>query len=606
MSIDAPFVTASRRLISTIQPLSRWSVNDATNRQKLSSRFFIAHFDPDTERLFRHERQTESLNTLKMALLLGASGFLAFIVLDLVYARLSLSEMIGRLLVVLVLGYLFLDLHNHAKPESRINIVSKLSAILSVAELLAILLAEGNPMFYSEIWVGVLPIYFFTYGQMFMTLAETLLFGIVAMMALPFSGYLVGVGNSELTSSTLILLIVNVFGFCTRKKLETDARNLFQERRKAERSSENKTLFLKQMSHNLRQPLQALSCYASVMDAAFAYEPDNLLKPLVGKMGFAIDQLNEAFNHVLDIANLETGQQIPFVTTVDINVLLAALEDQYAPQAARRGLKLTVRLRTDPPYTVYSDASFLRQIIGNLIDNAIKYTIRGRILVKTVKTGGNRLRLHVCDTGIGITEEQAQNIFKGFYRGHRRFQDQVVYGMGIGLSYVLKAVKYLPDHTITFNSIPNRGSNFRLTLPLAVELPACKTLLNQSRRDLAGTFIYLVDDDPQVLTALSEQLNGWGCLVQKAGSLRETLAALGENLRPPDLLITDFYLEDNETALDIIAAIEADSGPVPVLILSAHAISAEDKARFSETTLLLRKPASSAVLMEMMAKAMGK
>jgi two-component system, sensor histidine kinase len=600
--LETPLLTASRRL----QPLSRWYANGLTKRQYQPSRLFIPHFEPDTECLFRRERQTESLNMLKMALLLGASGFFAFIILDLIYSRLSLSEVIGRFLVVLMLGYLFLHLHKHPKPERLISIVAKLSAVLSVAELLAILLAQGNPVFYSEIWVGVLPIYFFTYGQMFMTLPETLFFGIAVMIALPFSGYLVGVGHSELISSTLILLIVNVFGFCTRKKLEADARNLFQERRKAERSSENKTLFLKQFSHNLRQPLQALSCYASVMDAVFANKPDDLLKPLVGKMGFAIDELNNAFNHVLDIANLESGLQIPLLTAVDINVLLAALEDQFAPQAAKRGLQLIIRLRADPPYTVYSDASILRQIIGNLVDNAIKYTIHGRILVKTVNTGGNRLRLHVCDTGIGITEEQTQSIFKEFYRGHRRFQDQVVYGMGIGLAYVLKAINSLADHSITLSSIPNRGSNFRLSLPLAAELPAFKNLLNQSRRDLAGTFVYLVDDDPKVLNALYEQLSGWGCLVQKANSLAEIKTSLDENFRSPDLLITDFYLEDNETAHDIIAAIEADCGPVPVLILSAHAISAKDKAKLRETTLLLRKPASSSVLMEMMAKAMGK
>jgi CheY-like chemotaxis protein len=248
----------------------------------------------------------------------------------------------------------------------------------------------------------------------------------------------------------------------------------------------------------------------------------------------------------------------------------------------------------------------LGQILGNLIDNAIKYTATGWILVRTVTTGSNLLKLHVCDSGIGITEQQKQNIFKEFYRGHRRRQDQCFYGMGIGLTYVLKAINHLPNHSLSFCSKPNQGSDFRLSLPVAIKSSDCKNLYIHSRRDLAGSFVYLVEDDQEVLNAMTEQLTAWGCLVQKASSKDETQAAVYENFRPPDLLITDFYLDNNETAHEIIAIIEADCGPVPTIILSGHTISAEDKAKFSETTLLLRKPASAAVLMEMMAKAMGK
>jgi CheY-like chemotaxis protein len=269
-------------------------------------------------------------------------------------------------------------------------------------------------------------------------------------------------------------------------------------------------------------------------------------------------------------------------------------------------LKLIIRLRSKPPYTIYSDACILGQVLGNLIDNAIKYTTKGWILVKIVNVGSNRLKLHVCDTGIGITEQQRQNIFKEFYRGHRRREDHCCSGMGIGLAYVLKAIDYLPNHSLSFFSKPNHGSDFRLKLPVAIEATDGKSRYDHSSSNLTGCFVYLVEDNQQVLNAMAEQLTAWGCLVQKANSKAETQAALIENYRLPDLLITDFYLEDNETAHDIIASIEADFGPVPTLILSAHTISAEDKARFRETTLLLRKPASAAVLMEMMAKAMGK
>jgi CheY-like chemotaxis protein len=171
---------------------------------------------------------------------------------------------------------------------------------------------------------------------------------------------------------------------------------------------------------------------------------------------------------------------------------------------------------------------------------------------------------------------------------------------------VLKAVEHLPEHSLDVYSKPNRGSDFQLGLPVAIEPPYCQWLPGNAGNDVAGSFVFIVDDDQEVLDALVEQLASWGCLVQRAGSKAETLAALTDNLRPPDLLISDFYLGDKETAHDIIAAIEADCGPVPTLILSAHAIPAEDKAKWPEHTLLLRKPANAAVLMEMMMKAMGK
>ncbi|MEQ1530298.1 MAG: hybrid sensor histidine kinase/response regulator [Methylococcales bacterium] len=601
--IEKSFANASRRLVSSLQPWSRRH-SDVKDRQNLNRQFFVTHFDTDDERQFWQERHLETLNPLKIALLLGGAAFLAFIVLDLFKGDLPNSDIIGRLSIVFGLGMLFLYLHKHAHPENIINLVTKLSTCLSAAGLIAILLMENQPDAYINNWIGLVLIYFFTYGQMLMTIPETLTFGILTMIALPLSGYLIGVAPLALMPSIIILLMVNVFGFCTRCQLEIHARNLFKERRSAESKAEDKVLFLQQLGHNLRQPLQALSCYCSVLDAAYKDKPSDQLQPVVGKLGSTIDELNAAFNNILDIANLQTGKQIPLLAAVEINLMLAALEDQFTPQAAKRGLKLIVQKRSHPPYTVYSDACILGQIIGNLIDNAIKYTTTGWILVKTVKIGSGKLKLHVYDTGIGIADQQKQNIFKEFYRGQRRRDDPHVHGLGLGLAYVLKAVERLPEHSLRYYSQSNRGSDFQIQLPVAISPPFCKWQPDNSDLDVSGNFVFIVDDDQKVLDALAQQISSWGCLVQKAGSVAETLAALADNIRSPDLLITDFYLEDQETAHDIIAAIEADCGPVPTLILSAHAIPAEDKAKWSKNTLLLRKPASAAVLLETMAKVM--
>jgi len=300
---EIPFANASHSLVSALQPRPGVRPKKAANR-----RFSVPHFDADSERLFQQERQTETLSTLKTTLLLGAICFLAFIALDVFKGGLSKSQIVGHLLIALSLTILSAILHRHPQPESQINSIAKLSAVLAVVDLSCILFIKDNPVLYAEIWIGLLPVYFFTYGQMFMTIAETLKFGLLAMIALPLSGYLTGVETVALMPSIIILLIINAFGFCTRCQLEAHARNLFSERRKAECKSEDKTVFLRQLSHNLRQPLQALSCYSSVLDTAFTDQPDAPLQQVLGKLGSAIDELNNSFNHILDIANLETGQ----------------------------------------------------------------------------------------------------------------------------------------------------------------------------------------------------------------------------------------------------------------------------------------------------------
>jgi signal transduction histidine kinase len=466
ISAEIPFASASRRLVSSLQPWSRRRA-DVRPKQSLNRHFSIPHFDTDSERLFWQERRSETLSTLKTALLLGAAGIAAFIALDVFSGGLSKNELIGCLLMLLTIGILWLSLHRQPQAESRIDAVAKLSATLSVANLIGILFAENNPAFYAQIWIGLLPIYFFAYGQMFMTVAETVKFGLLAMIALPLSGYLIGVETVALMPSITILPIVNIFGFCTRCQLETRTRNLFRERRVAECSSNDKTRFLLQLSHNLCQPLQALSCYSLALDTAYANKPGDPMQQVVAKLSSAIDEFNAVFNRTLDIANLETGKQTPQLAVVDINSLLAKLENQFAPQAARRGLKLNVHLRSRPPYTVYSDAGILSQILGNLIDNAIKYTANGWIVITAVKISNDRLKLHVCDSGIGIADELHGEIFEEFFRCHGCEAN----GLGIGLSYALKATERLPNHSLQVYSRLHYGSDFQLCLPVGSIVP---------------------------------------------------------------------------------------------------------------------------------------
>ena len=587
----------SRRPINSFQACGLFGAVKAVSLSKL---FAIPQFDAETERLFWQARNPVLLTPMKSALLLGALAFLAYIVLDVYTGSAGLLEAWLRLPIVMVLCGLCAYLHFGSQSVRQLNTIAKLSAVLSTVDLLAVLLLEGQPQNYAETWPGLLPIYFFSYGQMLMPLRATVYFGWLSALAMPLSGYCIGVEALVLLPSLIILCVVNLFGLCTRYQLEAYSRQSFLEKRKAEESAAAKSEFLRQFCHNLGQPLQAMGCYSSILDSALSDHAKPELVSIAQKLGRTVDEFNNAFSRLLDIASLESGQQTPLIHSVDINLILAGMEAQFAAQARQRGLKLIVQLRLKPPYNVRSDAIMLRQMLSNLIDNAIKYTSQGWIIIAVTKIAANQLKLSVWDSGCGIPEELHQKIFQEFIRGKRREGDKQMPGLGIGLAYVASVLKRLPTHQLKLYSIPQRGSHFRLYLPISDS--QFRVNSPYPALDLHGQYVLLVDDDQQVLNAMAEQLLAWGCLVHTASSLAETLKVLADNIRPPDLLISDFYLDYPEIAHDIVAAVQADCGAIPTLIISARAISDHDKARFPQHTQLLRKPASAKMLMATLAE----
>ncbi len=448
-----PFGAALRSLFFFI--LSR-------SRQVIIDWFAIPCFDIKNEHQARQQLQTNLINTWKIGILTSVIYFMVFIALVALNNDLSEIKAIAYCFTAATLITLFVKFQRNTK----INQFAKLAIILWPAGLIGLLMLTESTVFYNQIWLGLLPVYFLTYGQLLMSFSASLTVGLLTMMAIPISGYLIGIETTALLPSMTILLTLNMFGFCNRYQLEAHARQLFQERRKAEQAMAEKTLFLRQLSHNLRQPLNALNCYASVLDAAFIdhqNQQNQLFQQMAGKLGLAIDDLNCTFNRILDIANLETGQQTTQLADININLLLSRLENQFSQQAAKRGLKLIIQQRTRPPYSVYSDPGILNQILGNLIDNAIKYTQTGWVIVAAVKSNGNQLKVHVRDSGIGIDKEHHTAIFKEFFRCNSPQID--THGLGIGLAYVIKAVECLPKHNLQVSSQLNRGSDFQLCLP---------------------------------------------------------------------------------------------------------------------------------------------
>ena len=225
----------------------------------------------------------------------------------------------------------------------------------------------------------------------------------------------------------------------------------------AERANAARSRFVAAASHDLLQPLSAAKLFlAALADGDLNEEARRTLT----KAANALVSVEGILGDLLDISKLEAGKAALNVGTVRLGHILRQLDDEFAPVAVAKGLRLTV---VPTSVLVQSDATYLRRILQNLIGNAIRYTVTGRVLVGVRRARG-RVRVSVHDTGPGIPEEEQENVFREFHRLNARAS--AAEGMGLGLAIVDRACALL-GHPLLLTSTPGRGTSFDLTLPMA-------------------------------------------------------------------------------------------------------------------------------------------
>jgi signal transduction histidine kinase/CheY-like chemotaxis protein len=381
-------------------------------------------------------------------------------------------------------------------------------------------------------------------------------------------------------------------------KLQTSYATL--ERKVEERTEQlkaanlSKSRFLAAASHDLRQPLHALNLFA----AQLRYEKDQAERDrLAVRIDTAVANMNELFNALLDISKLDAGATTVSISNLPVSRVLGRIAAIFTQAAGEKGL----RLRTVPSAAwVRSDPILLEQILLNLVANAVRYTNAGGIVVGCRRVG-KALRIDVCDSGIGIAADQQGSIFGEFYqvpgaeRGGRA-------GLGLGLAIVERLCAVL-DHPIGLASTLGKGSRFSVTVPrVAPQAPPAETLAPAAAAapgHLAGRLVVVIDDDALALEGTGGLLRSWGCLVIAAGSDREALARL--NGKTPDLIISDFHLEDGRTGVEAIRALRTALGrEVPALLVSGDITQQHLNETGAGTHHLLHKPVNPMALRAIM------
>ncbi len=335
--------------------------------------------------------------------------------------------------------------------------------------------------------------------------------------------------------------------------VERRTRELATAKAEAERANTAKSHFLAAASHDLRQPLSALSLYVGALKSKLGGED----AVLASNMAHCVDNLNEMLSDMLDLSRLDAGVVTPEVADFEVHAAIAKVFSSYEPQAKTKGLTMrfgpsTAIGRTDPV--------LFQRILGNLLSNAIRYTERGGVLVGCRRRGG-KLRVEVWDTGIGIPADKTAEIFEEFTQLGND-ERNLAKGTGLGLAIVAKMAALL-GLQVRVRSRPGRGSVF------AVELPSGEPVARREPRSYADRplRIALVEDNAEVAVAMAYALSSVGHSVVAAASRTELLERLAD--AEPDIIVSDYRLAGDEDGLAVIGALRSRFGAtLPALIIT--------------------------------------
>jgi signal transduction histidine kinase/CheY-like chemotaxis protein len=371
-------------------------------------------------------------------------------------------------------------------------------------------------------------------------------------------------------------------------------------RDEAVRANRAKTRFLAAASHDLRQPIQAISLFVSVLARM---DQDPRRREIIDKTQGSIRTLTELLTSLLDVSRLDAGAVSPSPRFVRASTMLSTVVDEFQPLAAERGLKL----RYVPcDRVVYSDPVLLERILRNLLNNALRYTHEGRILIGC-RRHGDRLRFEIHDCGIGIPESEQDLIFEEFHQVGEEARNRRE-GLGLGLA-IVRRLSSLMGHGLDLRSEPGRGSVFSIEVaahPGWVEDTAGE-VVPAAVAALEGVGVLVIDDDPDILAGLRMELERAGCAVWTASSGRAAVQTLAVENGEPDVIVADYRLLGGETGTQAIAAVRSALGRhLPGILITGDTAPERISEALASGHELLHKPVATDTLRASIAHHVGR
>ncbi|SET21321.1 ATP-binding protein [Variovorax sp. OV084] len=366
-----------------------------------------------------------------------------------------------------------------------------------------------------------------------------------------------------------------------------------------QRLNRERSRFFASASHDLRQPVHALALFSRSLERDLADHP---LAPVAGRVVQATDAVSGLLNAMLDISKIDAGTVVPQPMEIAVDPLFLRLSQLFEPRAQQAGLSL--RFHTGPEW-LKTDADLLLRVLNNFVDNALKYTRRGGILV-SARPRGDRLRLAVWDTGLGIAPEHLPHVFDEFYQVDNPQRD-VARGLGIGLAIVKRLVDLLGGE-VGVRSRQDHGSVFWVDLPRRPPAPAAPALaptatpapasIDTTELPLVPPRVLLLDDEQPVGEAVRMWLAPYCERIEITTRLSDACAQVRATPEDFDAFIVDFRLADPQDGIQATAELRQLAGRrVPTILVTGDTDPERVRAAYASDLVVMFKPVQPEVLL---------